>query len=758
MQDKHLQLSARDKVVQKMSRDGAVENNISAASSHRISNRLMDATLKTEAAPDNEFGGRAKHSGNLTTGKRHRRPVIQNEVSGMKPSGEESRLDALLSQITGDDGYSSVLSDSEFMQWQDNDAPVTDDGVMETPDAAGNIQVSSENNSRLSEHKSALSVNRISDTAGMDGNSGDRLKTERNKQIQKRKLLEKYHAGNENAPNPEHGTTGIKSEAGINPGNNVKDVKPEADTKKEKQKKSRLKFDDQLKDETGSEIGETAVKKGKHNLAPLMFETSKAASNVLRDGVHASDVSDEEDNSTSSDVVSAAKGTAERGLVYQKKYEGRLKFKAEDGVGEHARFSAEKEAGRSKVMNAENVSDVPVQKGKAKNKHIQKKRLKKEYATAYKNAKNGKETGKNVSKALKSTAEKAKQAAVAVVRNHPAVAAGVAIFLVFSILISSLAGTAGAMASELGGAVTESTYLSSDNDILAANTSYEDMEKELQDQVDNIESTYPGYDEYRYQVDEITHDPYALTSYLTAMYGNYKSANLSDDLLDLFREQFHLELSESVETRTRTVTNDDGTESEEEYEVTILNVKVTNKGLDTIASEHLGENQKKLYAIYQASLGNRSYLFGDSITIGNVADGGMRYEIPADALNDEQFANMIGEAEKYLGYPYVWGGSNPSSSFDCSGFVSYVINNCGNGWNVGRQTANGLRSQCTYVSASEAKPGDLIFFQKTYNTTGASHVGIYVGNGMMIHCGNPIQYTSINSNYWQQHFLAFGRL
>ena len=757
MQDKNLQLSARDKVVQKMSRDGAVENNISAASSHRISNRLIDATLKMEAAPDNEFGGRAKHSGSLMTGKHHRRPVIRNEISGMKTSGEESRLDALLLQVTGNETNSKGFSDPETMQWQDNDAPVMDDSGIEASDTA-DAPLSTGSNSRFSEHKSTLTVNSMSGFSGENSDNGDRLKTDRSKRIQKRKLLEKFYLGDESTSHSEQGNTAEKVGKLISPESSSKDIKPENSSKKEKQKKSRLKFDDQVMEDTGLNKGEKAGKRGKPNVTPLMFETTKAAGNVVRDGVHASDVSDEDDNSTSSDVVSVAKGTAERGLVYQKKYEGRLKFKAEDGVGEHGRFSAEKEAGRSKVMNAEKVSDVPVQKGKAKNKHIQKKRLKKEYATAYKNAKNGKETGKNVSKALKSTAEKAKQAAVAVVRNHPAVAAGVAIFLVFSILISSLAGTAGAMASELGGAVTESTYLSSDNDILAANTSYEDMEKELQDQVDNIESTYPGYDEYRYQVDEITHDPYALTSYLTAMYGNYKSANLSDDLLDLFREQFHLELSESVETRTRTVTNDDGTESEEEYEVTILNVKVTNKGLDTIASEHLGENQKKFYAIYQASLGNRSYLFGDSITIGNVADGGMRYEIPADALNDEQFANMIGEAEKYLGYPYVWGGSNPSSSFDCSGFVSYVINNCGNGWNVGRQTANGLRSQCTYVSASEAKPGDLIFFQKTYSTAGASHVGIYVGNGMMIHCGNPIQYTSINSNYWQQHFLAFGRL
>ena len=345
-----------------------------------------------------------------------------------------------------------------------------------------------------------------------------------------------------------------------------------------------------------------------------------------------------------------------------------------------------------------------------------------------------------------------------VISNHPSVAAVIAIVLVFGILISSLAGTAGAMAAELGGAVTESTYLSSDNDILAVNTSYEDMEKALQEQVDNIENTYPGYDEYRYQVDEITHDPYALTSYLTAMYGNYRAADLSEDLLALFKEQFHLELTEEVETRTRTVTNDDGTTSEEEYEVTILNMKVTNKGLDAIASEHLGENQKKIYAIYQASLGNRSYLFGDSIAIGNPADGGMGYEIPGEVLDDEEFANMIREAEKYLGMAYVWGGYSPTGGFDCSGFVSYVINHCGNGWNVGRLTANGLRGICAPVSASDAKPGDLIFFQGTYNTSGASHVGIYVGNGMMIHCGNPIQYTSINSNYWQQHFLSFGRI
>ena len=199
-------------------------------------------------------------------------------------------------------------------------------------------------------------------------------------------------------------------------------------------------------------------------------------------------------------------------------------------------------------------------------------------------------------------------------------------------------------------------------------------------------------------------------------------------------------------------------EVEVEYEYNILNIQVTNKGLDAIAYASLNDDQKRHYQIYQASLGNRSYLFGDRILVGNVAGGGMSYDIPPEALTDERFANMIHEAEKYLGYPYVWGGASPSTSFDCSGFVSWVINHCGNGWNYGRLTADGLRGICTYVSPGDAKPGDLIFFQGTYNTTGASHVGIYVGNSMMIHCGDPITYANINTVYWQSHFYTYGRL
>lgn len=193
-------------------------------------------------------------------------------------------------------------------------------------------------------------------------------------------------------------------------------------------------------------------------------------------------------------------------------------------------------------------------------------------------------------------------------------------------------------------------------------------------------------------------------------------------------------------------------------EVNRMDITLTNKGLDAVLRSRMDENEEKRYDIYNTTYGNRDYLFDKNTIPMGGGNGGFGYEIPPEALTDERFANMIREAEKYLGYPYIWGGASPSTSFDCSGFVSWVINNCGNGWNVGRQTADGLRSCCAYVPPEQAKPGDLIFFQGTYDTPGASHVGIYVGNQVMIHCGDPIQYANISTPYWQQHFMAFGRL
>ena len=337
--------------------------------------------------------------------------------------------------------------------------------------------------------------------------------------------------------------------------------------------------------------------------------------------------------------------------------------------------------------------------------------------------------------------------------------------------------------SGMSGTILSTTFTAQDKDIVQVDNNYKALEKKIQKEIDSIESEYPGYDEYEYFLNEISHNPFELAALLTVLYEDYTPPEVQSTLETIKDLQYKIEKEEVVETRTRTVTkwhwvtryrteNQDGNlvpvpypsyepyEEEEEYEYHILKVTLTNYSVDYVARNKMGltADQLERYEILLETFGNKKYLFENDPyavpTPGEYDD----YKVPSEFLTDQEFAKMLKEAQKYLGYPYVWGGSSPSTSFDCSGFVSYVINNCGNGWNVGRQTANGLLSKCTRISANNAKPGDLIFFQGTYNTAGASHVGIYVGNGMMIHCGNPIQYTSINSSYWQSHFYTFGRL
>lgn len=455
-----------------------------------------------------------------------------------------------------------------------------------------------------------------------------------------------------------------------------------------------------------------------------------------------------------------------------------IKHHKEKPYDKVSKLEAKAEKVNTKLLFEKSLDENPDLKKSRLSKYYQKKEIKKRYAAAYKATKNGAEAVAATSLAASPSASKAAKVKSVVTnfakKHTAAIATGGFILVVFIMFLSGL-GTMGTMISQTGGAVVESTFLSSDDDIYAVDEEYTEMENALQAQVDGIESRYPGYDEYRYQVDEISHEPYALISYLTAKYGDFTAADVQADLEALFDEQYSMRVWDEIEIRTRTETRTGTTttvdpetgeeiteeyeyEVEVEYEYHILNIQVTNKGMDAIAFQELDEDGRRHYQIYLASLGNRSYLFGDRILVGNPAGGGMSYDIPPEALTDERFANMIHEAEKYLGYPYVWGGASPSTSFDCSGFVSWVINHCGNGWNYGRLTADGLRGICTYVSPGDAKPGDLIFFQGTYNTSGASHVGIYVGNGMMIHCGNPIQYASIETSYWQQHFMCFGRL
>ena len=334
-------------------------------------------------------------------------------------------------------------------------------------------------------------------------------------------------------------------------------------------------------------------------------------------------------------------------------------------------------------------------------------------------------------------------------------------------VVASAMGSCSAFFQSSTNLVVGTSYTADDADIVGAEEDYKELEAELQARIDNIEDEYDGYDEYRIHSDQIGHDPYELASYLTIVFQSYKRDQVQDTLQELFDSQYELTIEEIVEIRTREVehsstdpeTGEEDTWTEtEEYEYYILDVTLRNNGLGKVITEAgLTEDEMSRYAVLMQTYGNRKEVFGDNPYAVAVEDV-LHYDIPGEALTDEKFRRMIAEGEKYLGYPYVWGGSSPSTSFDCSGFVSWVVNHSGNGWSVGRQTAEGLRNCCSIIPRSEAKPGDLIFFKGTYNTSGASHVGIYVGDGMMLHCGKPIQYASCETSYWQSHFYCFGRL
>ena len=426
----------------------------------------------------------------------------------------------------------------------------------------------------------------------------------------------------------------------------------------------------------------------------------------------------------------------------------------------------------------------------AASRYHQKKAIKKEYAAA----KAGKTTGNAAAEAT--AAGNAKEAEKAVKESKSAVdlvtefitdhgktiLAGGCLLMII-LMITGAFGSCTAFLDGSVNAVLVTSYTADDADILGAEADYCALEAGLQNRVNNIQTTHPGYDEYNIDSDQIGHNPYELASYLTVLFENYTREDVQSTLQQIFNSQYSLSINSVTETRyrtetrtktktvTKTVTDPETGETHEievekeiEYEVEIpyeykiLNVTLNNNGLSGIlTSGNLLEDQLFRYGVLMETLGNRSDLFEDNI-YAVASQEVLHYDIPGEALTDDKFRRMITEAEKYLGYPYVWGGSSPSTSFDCSGFVSWVINHCGNGWSVGRKTANGLKNICTIIQRSEARPGDLIFFQGTYDTAGASHVGIYVGNGMMIHCGNPIQYASINTSYWQAHFYCFGRL
>lgn len=405
----------------------------------------------------------------------------------------------------------------------------------------------------------------------------------------------------------------------------------------------------------------------------------------------------------------------------------------------------------------------------------QKQAIKKEYAAAKAGAAAAENTAAGTAKAAQGTASMTEKA-FQFVQSHSHIIIGIAAVGLLVLVIAGSVSSCSVLINGGGNVVLGTSYTAEDEDLKGVETDYTKLEDKLRKQIDHIETDHPGYDEYRYNLAEIGHNPYELASLLTVEFENYTRSQVQARLQSIFEAQYELKLEEKVEIRTRKETRVGyrynpitGTGHTYTYQVTvqyeykILNVTLLNRGVDYVArNSGLTDDQLQRYEVTLECRGNRDDLFAGiafATPDGAGSSGEYQdYDIPGEALTDEKFRKMITEAEKYLGYPYVWGGSSPSTSFDCSGFVSWVINHCGNGWNVGRQTANGLMGKCDIIPKSEAKPGDLIFFQKTYNTSGASHVGIYVGNGMMIHCGNPISYASTETNYWRQHYYCMGRI
>ncbi len=651
------------------------------------------------------------------------------------------------------------------------------------------------------------------------------------------------------------------------------DVSADPATGKSKQ---RLRFEKEIKDQSAALNGPAALK-------PI-----KAAAGMAGGMIHNQIYRNEQEN-VGIQAAHRAELAGEAGLRYANRARKLAPY------NKVKRLQGKTINAQAKAAYQKALADNPALKKKGLAKLAYKKRLKRKYAKAardaYKKGKRAKDTAV--------TTEKIAKKVVQAIKNHPIACLVIGLLLFLIIFIASAFSSCASIGAGTGGIVSAASYQADDYTISQAELTYTEWETDLQMEIDDIENTHPGYDEYHYQIDAIEHDPYVLMGYLTAVYGEFDSATAETAMRGLFNSQYHLSVTEEVQRKTRTESRTDPTThrqsaTEVEYEYKILNVKLTTTPIERVVASRMNAEQKEICELLMTTKGCRQYVgnvFGDTnwipyvtsyygyrvhpisgdknyhtgvdigmaqgteiraghdgtvtiagenggyglcvelsgetpegknlvtkyghcsqilVSVGDTVSAGdviakvgstgnstgphlhlevlvdgdyfnplffaetgdeterhlptgtgrsgsyTNYSVPPSALSDARFRAILTEAEKYLGYPYVWGGSSPEESFDCSGFVSWVINH--SGWDVGRQGVLGLEDFCTTIAPSEAKPGDLIFFERTYDVVGASHVGIYVGDGMMIHCGDPISYTSINTSYWQEHFLHFGRL
>ena len=539
-------------------------------------------------------------------------------------------------------------------------------------------------------------------------------------------------------------------------------IRHEADLAKMRSKK--------LKSEQEVKAKKNAAASGKKGGKPK--KPGNLAADALSAKAHQSVRNADQDNNSGVEAAHFTEGSAEGAARAGSRFQYGRKLRQYKKL-ERLEKKADKDAVDS--IFAERMKSDPQAGSNLFSRWRQKQAIKKEYAAAKAGAAAAENTVAGTAKAAQGTANMTEKA-FQFVQSHSHIIIGIAAVGLLVLVIAGSVSSCSVLINGGGNVVLGTSYTAEDEDLKGAETDYTKLEDKLRKQIDRIETDHPGYDEYRYNLAEIGHNPYELASLLTVEFENYTRSQVQARLQSIFEAQYELKLEEKVEIRTRKETRVGyrynpitGTGHTYTYQVTvqyeykILNVTLLNRGVDYVArNSGLTDDQLQRYEVTLECRGNRDDLFAGiafATPDGAGSSGEYQdYDIPGEALTDEKFRKMITEAEKYLGYPYVWGGSSPSTSFDCSGFVSWVINHCGNGWNVGRQTANGLMGKCDIIPKSEAKPGDLIFFQKTYNTSGASHVGIYVGNGMMIHCGNPISYASIETNYWRQHYYCMGRI
>lgn len=525
-----------------------------------------------------------------------------------------------------------------------------------------------------------------------------------------------------------------------------------------------------LKSEQEVKAKKNAAASGKKGGKPK--NPGNLAADALSAKAHQSVRNADQDNNSGVEAAHFTEGSAEGAARAGSRFQYGRKLRQYKKL-ERLEKKADKDAVDS--IFAERMKSDPQAGSNLLSRWRQKQAIKKEYAAAKAGAAAAENTAAGTAKAAQGTANMTEKA-FQFVQSHSHIIIGIAAVGLLVLVIAGSVSSCSVLINGGGNVVLGTSYTAEDEDLKGVETDYTKLEDKLRKQIDRIETDHPGYDEYRYNLAEIGHNPYELASLLTVEFENYTRSQVQARLQSIFEAQYELKLEEKVEIRTRKetrvgyrynpITGTGHTYTYQmtvQYEYKILNVTLLNRGVDYVArNSGLTDDQLQRYEVTLECRGNRDDLFAGiafATPDGAGSSGEYQdYDIPGEALTDEKFRKMITEAEKYLGYPYVWGGSSPSTSFDCSGFVSWVINHCGNGWNVGRQTANGLMGKCDIIPKSEAKPGDLIFFQKTYNTSGASHVGIYVGNGMMIHCGNPISYASIETNYWRQHYYCMGRI